>query len=355
MQWFPTFRRWMSRQTYPFVTTRTQSESLLRIIALAVEHQLPMVSLLRAFAADQSGIQRDRVQRLAGLLDEGISLPDALEQVPHVLPAESVLAVRFGIQSGTLSMTLRSLIENSRHSQNVQMNERLQGFFVYPALVLLVIVCIAAFLLLKILPVLERIMVDFGLESAESVAYQTVTNVGRFFVDYWWLAVGAGLLLAWILWTEKPGRSLRRVLIRPWFDTRSADVLQSLSTVAEAGRPIRGAISTLARYHHDPTLRQMLLFVCNEVEHGADLWATLQAVKLLTPAEVALMEASEKVGNRPWAMAQLASSKRRRMLCRLELVGDLVEPVTILLLAGAVFTMCLSVFGPFLMMILHSG
>jgi len=355
MKWFPNFRRWMSRQTHPLFTTRTQSESLLRIIALAVQQQLPMAPLLRAFAEDQSGVQRGRVQRLATLLDEGISLPAALEQVPHVLPAESVLAVRFGTQSGTLSKTLQILVEDSGHSENIRMKERLQGFFIYPAIVILVMMGIVTFLLFKIWPVFERIMDDFDLVPVESVAYQTVAHVGRFFVAFWWLAVGAGLFLAWILWTEKPGRSLRRILIRPWFDTRSADILQSLSTVSEAGRPILGAISTLARYHHDPTLRQKLLFVCSEVEHGADLWATLGTVKLLTSAEVTLMEVSEKVGNRPWAMAQLATSKRHRIRRRLELLGQMAEPVTVLLLGGAVFTICLGCFVPFVKLILYSA
>lgn len=354
MPWFPKTRRLMSRQRRAPSTTHTQSQSLLRMIALAIEQRLPLAPLLQAFAEDQGGVQRERVQRLAGLLDGGTSLPAALEQVAHVLPEEHVLAIRFGTQSGTLSKTLRNLLEDSGTPGEFRMKEQLQATLVYPAIVLMVIVGIAAFLLLKIMPVFERIMPDFGVESSP-IPFQWVKDVGNVFVHYWWLAGGAGLLLAWMVWTEKPGRSLRRGLVRPWFDMRSTDVLQSLSVVTEAGRPIAGAISTLARYHHDPTLRQKLLFVCNEVEHGADLWATLQAVKLLTPAEVALMQASEKVGNRPWVMAQLAGCKRRRMRRRQELLGQLIEPVMVLLVAGVVFTMCLGVFVPLVKMILYSA
>jgi type II secretory pathway component PulF len=111
----------------------------------------------------------------------------------------------------------------------------------------------------------------------------------------------------------------------------------------------------LARYHHDPNLRQKLLFVRNEVEQGADLWHTLRAVKLLTPAEAELMETSEKVGNRPWAIGQLAMCKRRRMRRRLEWLSQLIEPFAVLLLGGVVFTFCLAVFVPLLKMILYSA
>ena len=357
MTWFPTFRRLMSRRQRlpafgaPF-TTHAQSESLLRMIALAIEQRLPLAPLLQAFAEDQGGVQRLRVQRLAGLLEEGSSLPAALEQVAHVLPAESVLAIRFGTQAGTLPVTLRNLIEDSRYMEDVRNNGRMWGVLLYPAIVLLVMVMIATFLLVKIWPTFQQLMYECGVEQSP-LAFQWVIDVGNAFVHYWWIFVGAGLLLAWILWTEWPGRSLRRGLVRPWFDMRTADVLQNLSVVMKAGRPLAGAVSTLARYHHDPTLRQKLLFVRNEVEQGADLWSTLRTVKLLTSAEVTLIEISEKVGNRSWAMAQLAASKRRRMQRRLELLSQLVEPVSVVLLGGAVLTICLGGFVPLIKMIMN--
>jgi type II secretory pathway component PulF len=93
MRWFPKFRRLTGRRLGAPFTTRTQSQTLLRIIALAIEQRLPLAPLLQAFAEDESGVQRWRIQRLAGLLERGTSLPAALEQVAHVLPEENVLAI----------------------------------------------------------------------------------------------------------------------------------------------------------------------------------------------------------------------------------------------------------------------
>jgi type II secretory pathway component PulF len=328
----------------------SQSQSLLRIIALAIEQRLPLAPLLRAFAEDQDWGQRWRVHRVAGLLEGGSSLPAALEQVARVLPEEDVLAIRFGTQSGTLPVTLRNLIEESDRLEDVRFYQPVRDVLPYVAVVLLVCVLIGAFLLINIVPVYRDLMRDIGVDSA---AFERVTHVGSLIANYGWLAVGAGLLLGCILWTERPGRSLRRALFRPWCDMRSADVLRNLSVVAEAGRPIPGAISTLARYHHDSTLRQKLLYVRNEVEQGADLWITLRKVNLLTPAEVAVMEASQKVGNRPWAMAQLARCKRRRIRRRLELAGQLLEPVTVLLLGGVVLALFWSVLSPIVEILWH--
>lgn len=329
----------------PWSNTHVQSQALVRIIASAMEERLPLAPLLRAFAEDQSGGQRRRMHRVAGLLEGGSSLPAALEQVAGVLPEENVLAIRFGMQSGTLPNTLRNLVAESGAPENVRVYRRLGTTLLYVAMVLVILAMIGAFLMVNIVPVFQQVLGDCGVECS---IFQFWAGVGSFIADYWWVVVGAGLLLALALCTPWPGRSLRRGLVRPWHDMRSADVLQNLSVVAEAGRPITGAISTLARYHHDSTLRQKLLFVRNEVEQGANLWDTLRRVNLLTIAEVALMEASEKVGNRAWAMAQLATSKRRRARRRLELLGQLVHPFAILLLGGVILTICLGVFAPYL-------
>ena len=64
------------------------------------------------------------------------------------------------------------------------------------------------------------------------------------------------------------------------------------------------------------------------------------------------MEASQKVGNLTWAMAQLATCKRHRVRRRLDLLGQLAHPIAILLLGGIVLAMCLSVFAPFVNLIL---
>jgi len=314
------------------------------MIAMAVEHRLQLAPLLREFARDEHGIQQTRIQRLAGLLDEGTSLPDALEQVAHVLPDEEMLAIRIGSQSGSLPKTLQSLVEDKERSEHARLSSQLKGILVYPIVVLLVGTGIVHFLMIKIWPVFDALMRGLGIESTPA-AFQTVVDVANVFAHYWWfIVVGTILLLIWIFCMEKSSRIVRRAILRPWFDMRSVDLLQSLSVVAEAGRPIIGAISTLARYHHDPTLRRKLLFVRNEVEHGADTWDALRDAKLLTSAEVALMEVSEKVGNCPWAMSQLAASRRRRIQRRLELLGQLAEPACILMLAAAVFTICVAIF-----------
>jgi type II secretory pathway component PulF len=126
----------------------------------------------------------------------------------------------------------------------------------------------------------------------------------------------------------------------------AADVLQKIGVALRAGRPVASALSTLARYHFDPTIRHKLLFVRNEVEHGADVWQSLTSVGLLTRPEVKVLTTSQRVGNRPWALSELVAGKQRRTTRRWERRAVLLLPVLLLVMGAFVLVQALVNFQP---------
>src|SRR5262249_39642232 len=148
------------------------------------------------------------------------------------------------------------------------------------------------------------------------------------------------------------GRRWRRALLGRMFsplrELRVADLLRKLSVTSRAGRPLAGAVSTLARYHFDPAIRHKLLVVRNDVEHGAEIWQSMGHMGLLTPPEVHLLETSERVGNRSWVLEQLAQLKRRSNVRRLGRWTELAVPLVVLVVGGFVLLQALSVFDSLL-------
>jgi type IV pilus assembly protein PilC len=350
--WFPTFRRlagskpalgfsWRRRATF------SQRLALLRLMAVATEEHLPLCPLLDAWEADQGGAQGHRIRRLSQLLKEGAPLPDAVEQVPGVLRDEDVLAVRFGAQSGTLAASLRESIEElSAQSTNVGPNIRSTLF--YGGVIAFLFFLISLFIYLKIIPSINAIVQDFDLTQPRALVWSI--RFAMVVEQFWWLGALALLALIWSAFSARPGRFLRDAVFGRLFgsvrELRSADVLQKLSVASKAGRPIPGALSTLARYHFDPLLRQKLLFARNEVEQGADVWQTLTHAGLLTPPEERLLTIADRVGNRPWALKQLAAGKKRRTRRWLERLSDLALPALALALGTFVLFQGLSLFMP---------
>jgi type II secretory pathway component PulF len=223
---------------------------------------------------------------------------------------------------------------------------RVRHLFSYFSVVVVVAIVIVTFFMIKIVPALNQIFEEFEIEAPESLQYSVrFTNV---LSDYWYLFALAFLALWLVLFTSWPGRRLRMRLTsqfyRPARELRFASVLQSLSVATKAGRPIAGALSTLARYHFDPILRNQLLFIRNELDHGADVWQSMGNLGLLTIPEVRALESSEQMGDRAWVLQQLAQGKRRRLRWRLARWLELVLPAFVLLIGAFVLWQALSMF-----------
>jgi type II secretory pathway component PulF len=339
--WFPTVRRLMPRRA-----TWAQQKSLLRLIAVAVEENLPLSPLVAAWAEDESFSQGHRVRRLAELLGTGTPLPDAVEEVRGVLSDEDILAIRFGTQSGALAAALRErLNEPGPLAANISPRMRQTMFYLGSMLVLGTI--IVAFVQIKVVPAFHKIVEDFDTPLPETLRWSS--ELSEWMATYWYLCLLAVMAVCWLIFASWPGRRLRRTvltrLIRPLRELHTADVLEKLSVSIDAGRPIAGALSTLARYHFDPTLRHQLLYVRNEVEQGADVWQSMEAIGLLSPPETRVLESAESIGNRPWALLQIAQVKKRRTMRRLGRLSELAMPAVVLVFGGYVLIQALGVFG----------
>jgi type II secretory pathway component PulF len=291
-------------------------------------------------------MQSRRLHRLAKLLQNGVPLPDALEHVHGVLADEEILAVRFGAQSGILAASLRDMLEQPNVSSSVLLPKWRKMVF-YVCVVLSTALFIVTFLAFKIFPEFEKISQEFDLSPPPSL--QRAIDFAIFFAKYWPLIALAIIAGCWLVFTSWPGRRLRRSIlgrvVRPFRELRVADVIQQLSIAADAGRPMAGALSTLARYHFDPALRHQLLFVRNEIEQGADVWQSMGAAGLLRPPEVRVLESSERIGNRPWALRQVATLKKRQTTRLLTRWTELALPLVIILLGGFVLFQALGVFS----------
>jgi type IV pilus assembly protein PilC len=344
---FPTFRRWFSRpgseprtptpfatappaKIWPLRTKRPQRQALLQILAAGIETGVPLAPLLDAWAADERGVQSHRLRRLVYRLFQGASLPDAAEESAGALKAEEVLAIRFGSQSGTLAASLRDAAESLEPSSVAVPSIRRTVTYViaFSAVATLV----TTFFMIKIVPSFQAIFQDFDMTLSTPMIL--LIHLADAFVRYWYVVVFGLIVLVWGIVSLRGSGIVRAVIDRLSGGVRTkyaADLLRKLSLVTRAGRPLTGAISTLARYHFDPTMRRKLLFVRNEVEHGADPWQSMTDERLIDEQEAAALATADRLGNRPWVLRELATAKNRRMDRKWHVIAQLALPVVVLI------------------------
>ncbi len=75
--------------------------ALLRMLAVCDRDNIAPAPLVLSLAAELPAKYRDRVERLAEQMNQGVDIDDALEEI-LVLPPSVVLALRLANQNGTL-------------------------------------------------------------------------------------------------------------------------------------------------------------------------------------------------------------------------------------------------------------
>jgi type II secretory pathway component PulF len=335
---------------WPWFTTRRQSLSLLRLIAVGIEEKLPLAPLVEAWAEDERGFQRARLRTLARLLGTGMALDDAIEEVPGVLNSRHLLALRFDRQMGTRTAAAQAILQEDPSPPLRQPGISRSLFYLYICIVPPFVLLFIFFFHFNITPKLTRILGEFSVPQPDVFVWWRM--LGDLVVQ-WTLPMALLALAAlWFLISTRAGLRLGRNLTgRLSHSARhryTSDVLQLLGVAVATGRPLAGTLSTLARYHFDPAIRQQLLFARNEVEQGVDVWQTLVDSSLLTRSEAHLLHTGQRLGNQPWTMSQIVAVKRQRARRRQALSAVFLWPLAILTLGSVVLFEALSVFIPVL-------
>jgi type IV pilus assembly protein PilC len=264
---------------------------------------------------------------------------------------EDILALRFDAQSGTVTTAVREILDDPANNAP-ERPSRLRSTSLYLWTVLILACPVVAFIAIKIMPAFQMILREFGMRLP--AATQLFLQWTSLFANYAWLLILALLVGVLSFVFTRPGRVARRGITRAFAPSRArraAGLLRMIAIASNAGRPIAGALSTLARYHFDPTLRNKLLFVRNEMEQGANLWQSLGAVDVITDADVRALNLAERLGNRSWVLTQLAYAKNRRAMRRLDHLSQVLVPAMVLLMGLFVLFQALAVLTPLTNMI----
>jgi type II secretory pathway component PulF len=349
-------------------------EEFLQVLAAAAEAEAPLAPALWAYLSDRphvgwrrfwtslvlffvvpgyywlwySGSSFDRkVERVADLLDEGYSLPEALRRTPGVASRETRLAAALGQDTGQLARCLRALRSPAR--------SRLAGLwlemvprFAYPLFLLLIINGVLVFWILYIAPRYERIFKELHMALPEET--ERALALGHLALHYAWvltlaIPVLAGLLL--LLLVSPTIRWYFPVVGRFYRGYVSGRTLQALAFLLQVGQPAPEALGVLAESGaFVGRARRRLEAIRRRVEQGESLPDSLRWGKVLPRPMVPLLRTAERVGNLPWALAELADVMGQRAVRRLQRLGMVLFPVPIIGVGVLVGVIALGLFMP---------
>ncbi len=160
---------------------------------------LPLAVSLRTVSEQtQSKAMKSIVEEILASIESGKTLFDSFSQYPDIFNGVYLALIKAGEVSGTLDLALKRLAD--QEEKDAAMMSKIRGALVYPAIILVVIIAVLAFMMVMVVPQVKGLYEDMGEDLPELT--QLLVNISDFFSNFWWLvliivvAVGGGLWYA---------------------------------------------------------------------------------------------------------------------------------------------------------------
>ena len=285
-------------------------------------------------------------------LDQGMALSDAMIQ-SGAFPAYACAMARTGEETGRLEEALNSLADD--YEERSRTLRQIRSAVAYPAMVLVLMLLVVGVLLVKVLPVFDRVYASLGSRLTGPAAGFLYAGqlldaaLPAIFAGLLVLAVAAAVLrfcpaarkkLAGI-WSARYGD---RGVARKFNNARAA---RALAMGFSCGLTVEAGLSLAEDLLRDvPGAARRCADCIRAVESGEALGAAMENADLLPPAQSRLLQLGHRSGSADRVMEQIADTMMEDARSALDRLISGIEPAMVLASSLLVGLILLSVMLP---------
>lgn len=318
------------------------------------------VSLVEALASLEQGETNATMKRIISdvrkQVEKGNPLSDALSQHPAYFDSFFVNMIRVGETGGVLEQVLIKL--SAIRQRSIALRNQILSALAYPALLVIVVVAVLMVILGFALPRFAGIFRSAGI----ALPWQTklVMDIGAFVSANFQALVAACIcfaVLAVFIIFSQTGRwisgeiTLRIPLLKRVVKSyMTVHISEAMGMLLGAGVPLLELLTSIEKTIAMPTARKTLTQMRSFVERGSSMRLALENDAIFSPMSIKLIETGEKTGNLDRMFEEIASYYDGVLQASIKTVLSLLEPFLIMMLAGVVGFIILSVILPILQM-----
>lgn len=314
------------------------------------------VALLRALEILEKGTPniyfRMVLKKIHKKVSEGHSLNVAIREHQRVMPKVWCHLIEVGEMSGTLPAVLTEVAHYQEASERIK--GKVISALTYPAILLCAAVGAVTYLMAFVIPKFSQIFITQNMQLP--VLTQVVISVSNVirggFIPIFILLVVVGFFLGRFLATQ-PGRYLvSGILLRtPIFGELSIEVAcvrfaRGLATLLHAGIPLLKALESAGPLCGNAFIEAEVNTVREAVAQGHGLGIQLEAKKVLPVFMTQLISVGEETGEIESFLRMLSDYYEERVDQFLTRLSVLIEPVMLVVMAGVIGTIVISMFLP---------
>lgn len=303
-------------------------------------------------AEKESGQRRELLDGLGKQLDQGGFLSDALESC-GAFPDYAVGMVRVGERTGRLEEALEALAAYFEDRSRTE--KQLRSALAYPSMLLMLMLVVIGVLLVKVLPVFDRVYASLGSQLTGIAGGLLALGQGlerAMPVLLAALAAGAVVMVLYSCWNGFRERA--NALGRKWFGDRgiwakfnNARFAQGLSMGLSSGLPAEEAAELAEMLLREvPGAAERCRSCADALQNGTSLAEALESAGLLSAASCRMLTVGIRGGNGDRVMEQIARRMTEEANEALDRAVAKVEPAMVMAASILVGVILLSVMLP---------
>jgi len=328
-------------------------EVFTRQLATMLSAGIPMLEALEILAeqAESAGF-RFCLDKVVDDIRSGSDLSAALEQHKRVFSHIYVSMVRAGEVSGQIDIILQRLAEYLEAAAHLR-NE-IKSAMTYPVISLLLVIGIASFLMIGIVPSFKPVFESLEVELPGLTVM--IMDAAFFMRDYWYLVFGAAI--GAFVGLKAACRTPRGALIRdhlllrvPVFGVLFKKVALSrfsrtFSTLVKSGVPILGAMEIVSETSGNLVITNVVEEAKNNVRNGEALSEPFSRSSVFPPMVTKMMAIGERAGALDALLEKIAEFYDQQVESEVKGLTSMIEPIMIAVMGVIVGGIVLAVFLP---------
>lgn len=292
------------------------------------------------------------VQDVIASVEGGSALSAAFAKHPEVFDDVYIALISAGEVSGTLDKALERIAD--QQEKDAEIMGKVKGAMVYPAIVSLVMVGVIIFMLVTVVPQIQRLYKD--LHQDLPLATAIMVAAANFIISFWWIVLAAiGVLIYFgLAWTKTSGgkRFIDGVKLNmPMFGSLfrklyMARFARSAETLMSTGVQMLDTLKISARAVNNTYVADAITRAASKVQEGKTLSSSLKNEEYILPLVPQMISIGEQSGGIDAMLGKAATFYENELDQAIKAISTMIEPILMVMLAGVAGLMIGAVLFP---------
>jgi type IV pilus assembly protein PilC len=275
-----------------------------------------------------------------------------MKQHERIFPEITMHMIEAGEISGQLDQVFVRLA--GQYEKDYKLNRSIRSAMLYPIIVCVISIAVIFVLMIGVLPVFSSALEGLNVEMP--LITRIIIGISHFFVQWWWAIIGAivGLVLFILSYirTYNGKRLISSIALKLPVVSKlvqnimTARLARTLGTLISSGVLLIQAMQITQKVLGNVIISERISGVIDEIKMGRGLTQPLRNLRYFPPMLISMMRVGEESGNLDYSLEKSADFYDEEVETSIQRLTTLLQPLIILILAGIVTVIVLSVLLP---------